>query len=456
MSLRHSRPESPSSSVSFRVTAGESPDSVRLSRIGAASKHGVLVVGDARDVIPALPKGSVTAWITSPPYFGLKRYGRRRGIGDEASYEDYLAAIRTVARQMLVPSSDATCLWLVADHVKHGGTLKLLPFDLSKEFERVGWTLRDVFIWNKHKALPWSRPGELRNGFEHILFFTKGSSFKFHVDRVRDRNDLQSYWVKYPERYNPRGKVPDGVWEFNIPTQGSWNRTQVGHPCPFPPSLVERMVLLSTDKGDLVVDPFAGTGVVVAQAAAMGRRALGVEIEEKYTKAFASLREVALRREEKRDDSGVTAWGFEKRIWLLRELKFTREVLRLLCQTHGVARVRTASIEERPSNSSMRRAVRVSLLVDRGRNVDRVRKAAARILKVPPLSKYQIDAEIVVADSPWRWPSGPVWVYRYGRFWDCAGRVRNWREANALADASTRTLPPMLSAIQIKMAETTE
>ena len=66
--------------------------------------------------------------------------------------------------------------------------------------------------------------------------------------------------------YNPHGPVPTNVWDIPIPVQGSWKTPAIAHACPLPPDLIERLVFISTDPGDVVFDPFAGTGVVVAEA----------------------------------------------------------------------------------------------------------------------------------------------------------------------------------------------
>ncbi len=154
----------------------------------------------------------------------------------------------------------------------------MLPFELAQEAEACGWILRDVIVWEKDKTRPWSSRGRLRNSFEYVLFFVKSSRFKYYVERLREPLALKRWWVRYPERYNPEGKAPSNVWRAAIPVQGSWANTAIQHACPLPPDLVERMLLLSTDLGDVVLDPFAGSGVVVAEAERLRRRGVGVEL----------------------------------------------------------------------------------------------------------------------------------------------------------------------------------
>jgi DNA modification methylase len=232
----------------------------------------------------------LTATVTSPPYGSLKDYGHPSQIGWKQPHDEYLVDLRRVFRGLCTHTRDDGSLWLVANTMRPltpgVRRLVLLPFELASEAESCGWILRDVIIWEKDKTRPWSSPGRLRNSFEYVLFFVKSARFKYRVERLREPLDLKRWWVKYPERYNPEGKTPANIWYAPIPVQGSWANTAIQHACPLPPDLVERMVLLSTDAGDVVFDPFAGSGVVVAEAERLARRGVGVELVEQYVKAF--------------------------------------------------------------------------------------------------------------------------------------------------------------------------
>jgi DNA modification methylase len=123
---------------------------------------------------------------------------------------------------------DDGSLWLIADTYMAQGEaprrLLPVPFDLSRTAEEAGWTLRDVVIWRKDRALPWSNGTRLRNAFEYILLLVKGPTPKYYLDRPREHDDLREWWVRFPERYNPQGKAPANVWDLPIPRQGSWEK----------------------------------------------------------------------------------------------------------------------------------------------------------------------------------------------------------------------------------------
>jgi DNA modification methylase len=246
----------------------------------------------------------LTSTITSPPYGPLKDYGDPNQIGYGQPFDEYLIDIRRVFRSIYRHTKQNGSMWVVADTVREKPTrgnlwrMQMIPFDLAQQAQHEGWILRDVIVWLKDKTLPWSSRGRLRNGFEYVLFFVKSSRFKYHIDRLREPNDLEQWWVRYPERYNPQGKAPSNVWAVPIPVQGSWANTTIQHACPLPADLVERMVLLSTDKDDVVLDPFAGSGVVIAEAQRLKRRGLGMELVEEHISSFRStvLPEITERR----------------------------------------------------------------------------------------------------------------------------------------------------------------
>ncbi|KAF6579435.1 MULTISPECIES: DNA-methyltransferase [Paenibacillus] len=234
--------------------------------------------------------------ITSPPYWNMKKYGDvEEQTGYKQSYNEYLSDIKRTFQGVYDVSKDSATLFVIVDTMKRNGKLIRLPDDIAKELESIGWSHQDTIIWDKGKTLPWSRKGQMRNVFEYILMFTKSDTYKYHIDRIKNVDKLMEWWIDYPERYNPEGKVPENIWEFPIPTQGSWgNKIDFGeeefrHACPFPPEMMARLILLSSDKNDVVLDPYAGTGVLLATAMKLERRFLGIDTNPDYKKVFEKV-----------------------------------------------------------------------------------------------------------------------------------------------------------------------
>lgn len=180
-------------------------------------------------------------------------------------------------------------MWLVMDTIKREGVTCPLPFDINKKLIDLNngntWILRDVIIWNKYKNLPWHAKGRFKNQFEYILFFSKTANYKYYLDKVREITDYKNWWLTYPERYNSKGKPPSNLWEFTIPIRG-WGNGYQKHLCPFPFPLIERILSISSDENDIIFDPFAGSGSVIAMAQRMNRRAIGFDVNQKYKDQF--------------------------------------------------------------------------------------------------------------------------------------------------------------------------
>jgi DNA modification methylase len=250
------------------------------------------IIGDSRKIVEIFKKSNnkhPELIITSPPYHDIKNYeNSEKQIGFGQSFIDYQNDITDVLHQCYRISSENSTLWLILDNIRKDGELIPLPFELIDHLKmkyQKTWILKDIIIWSKQKNIPWHHKGILKNHFEYILFLTKNDDFKFKIDRIREIADLKKWWISYPERYNPNGKVPTNIWEFNSPIRG-WGNGCQKHFCPFPFPLVEKIISITSDVGDLVLDPFAGSGSVLALSKVMNRESIGIDINSKYKKRF--------------------------------------------------------------------------------------------------------------------------------------------------------------------------
>lgn len=244
---------------------------------------------DSRNILDVLDEEiQIQTTITSPPYFDMKDYGVVDQIGFGQTYTDYLSDLKSIFSGILQKTKSDGSLWIIIDTFKRQNNVVLLPFDLARELQSVGWYLQDIIIWKKDKTVPWSAKGFSQRKFEYILLFSKSPQFKYNIDTVRlcDTSQLKEWWVNYPERYNPKGKALDELWEFPIPVQGSWGDKYVRHFCPLPKELVSRIIAISTDEEDVVFDPFAGSGTVLSQSAYMNRKYIGFELNSEYIEMF--------------------------------------------------------------------------------------------------------------------------------------------------------------------------
>lgn len=299
----------------------------------SSKKINIVYNKDARTILKTVsPKIKVQTTITSPPYFDMKDYNSENQVGYGQTYSDYLDDLKSIFKGVFDITKEDGTLWIIIDTFKRNNQVITLPFDLSSKLKEIGWHLQDVIIWKKDKTVPWSNNGFMQRKFEYILFFSKTTNYKSNKDNVRvyDTSQLKKWWVKYPERYNPKGKALDEVWEFPIPTQGSWGDEYVRHFCPLPKEMVATMIQISTDENDIVLDPFAGSGTVLSQSAYMKRDYIGFELNNNYIDMFNTYLEKTIKKNKKEYDlisENADQELFEKTILNLRSLKYARVLL---------------------------------------------------------------------------------------------------------------------------------
>ncbi len=279
--------------------------------------------------------------VTSPPYWDIKQYGDVAQTGFGQSYEAYKHSITQVFQGVYNLSKPNASLYVNIDTLKRNGKLIRLQDDITNILEEIGWIHRDIIIWDKGKTLPWSRKGQMRNIFEYILFFTKGNDYKYNIESIKTVEELKEWWHDYPERYNPEGKVPENIWRFTIPTQGSWGSKETfedeefRHACPFPPEMMARIIRLSSEPNDLIFDPFAGTGVLLSTAELLSRRYLGIDTNEKYRSIFEKVTTSLVSKQWTRIDKHYREQELLKQVMKtsilrLRMLKYPKAIIKRL------------------------------------------------------------------------------------------------------------------------------
>lgn len=359
---------------------------------------------DARDILKVIPEGiKVRTTITSPPYYDMKDYDSDNQIGYGQSYDDYLSDLQSIFGDIYKITEDDGSLWIIIDTFKRNNHVVTLPFDLSNKLKEVGWLLQDIIIWKKDKTVPWSNNGFMQRKFEYILFFTKSLNYKSNKDNVRvyDTDHLKRWWVKYPERYNPKGKALDEVWEFPIPVQGSWGEKYIRHFCPLPNEMVATMIQISTDEDDIILDPFAGSGAVLSQSAYMKRKYIGFELNTEYIQMFKSYIDKTFnegRREYELFNSSTSQEQFEKTILELRALKYGRVLLNNIQKELPNKNIKIiVDIEGKSAETHKLIKVKYSFLGGFDENVilERIKKVANK----KPLSKFGIEPNFVFLES---------------------------------------------------------
>ena len=360
---------------------------------------------DARELLDIVPPTTVDLTVTSPPYFDLKDYGSKKQIGYGQSYKAYLDDLKKVFEKVFTATKDHGSLWVIIDSFRRDQELLPLPFDLAAVLKEVGWSLKDVIIWKKERTLPWLKQGATRNIFEYILVFSKnGRAHKYFPDRLRETEELKHWWVKYPERYNPKGKALEEIWTFDIPTQGAWGNGYVRHFCPLPEGLVQRIIDLTTNPGDVVLDPFSGSGTVPAQALFMNRKYIGFELNRSYIKDFE--RYICENKKIKSDAYASQSRheitdAFQETIISLRILKMGRLLFKAIEKKYPELRVRllTNRLNEPPNEKFKIVRAKYTFVTDHHKNTEGLLGEIKLLASRPPLSKYGIQAEFKITHT---------------------------------------------------------
>jgi site-specific DNA-methyltransferase (adenine-specific) len=261
-----------------------------------------VICGDAAETLSSLPPSYVALTITSPPYYRHRDYKVGGQIGQEPSLAAYLDRIGIVLRELLrVTDDQGSCFFVVGDTYADRKLL-MVPHRIGLLANEVGWTVRNDIIWRKACPVPDSPKNRWRSSHEHILFLTKNpTGYRFHGDVLRiphadatvrrwgagqayggpkskNRKSKSDSRMRDGQVFglNPKGCLPTDVW-----TIASAN-TRAGHYAAFPSQLIRPLIETCTLPGDLVLDPFVGSGTTCAVASKLGRRCLGIELNPEY------------------------------------------------------------------------------------------------------------------------------------------------------------------------------
>ena len=262
-----------------------------------------IYLGDARVMEELGKEPLVHLVVTSPPYWNLKEYTRLPDgqLGNLSSYQEFLAELRRVWNrcfQLLVPGGR---LCIVVGDVclsrRKAGRHSVIPLhaDISKDCTEIGFDYLSPIFWYKianattevegngttFLGKPYEPNAVVKNDVEYVLIFRKPSSYRTPTPEQRtlsiiDRED-HDRWFRQ-------------IWT-DIPGQV---RVQ-GHPAPFPSELAFRLISMFSFVGDIVLDPFWGTGTTTAAAIEAHRSSIGYEIEPRYLEiGRARFRQISL------------------------------------------------------------------------------------------------------------------------------------------------------------------
>jgi adenine-specific DNA-methyltransferase len=233
--------------------------------------------GDCRDFLRGVKRCSVQTCITSPPYNVGKQYESRMSLSEYTNWTQEVIGL-------IVPTiaDGGSVFWQVGNMVDNG---EIVPLDALAYpiFKETGLRLRNRIVWTFGHGLHAKR--RLSGRHETMLWFTKGDNYKFHLDAIRVPSLYPNKrYYKGPKKGelsgNPLGKNPGDVWDISNIKHNHPEKT--AHPCQFPGELVRRAILATTCPGEMVIDPFMGSGTTAEICEMTGREWSGSERDPSY------------------------------------------------------------------------------------------------------------------------------------------------------------------------------
>jgi DNA modification methylase len=275
------------------------PKSLVLPAGPAAQLH----VGDAVDVLRGLADASVDLIVTSPPYADQRKhtYG---GVAPD-HYVAWFLPIAAELKRVLKPEGSfiLNIKERVVDGERHTYVLELIC-----ALRAQGWRWTEEYIWHKKNCYPGRWPNRFRDAWERCLHFTRQKRFRMFQDAVRvptgDWAKSRLRNLSSTDRRRDESHVGSGFgkkidnWvgrDLAYPTNVLHLATECGnrnHSAAFPRALPDWFIRLFTEAGDVVLDPFMGSGTTVFSALDLQRAAIGIDLDPDYVaRVRAALRE---------------------------------------------------------------------------------------------------------------------------------------------------------------------
>ena len=263
----------------------------------------MIIIGNALEKLRGLPSEHVQCVVTSPPYWGLRDYDNEEQLGQEDTPEEFVFNLTEIFEEFKRVLRDDGTMWInigdtyfgakggawygensIANHEtgyqyrikkkappKHP-YLKIkdlvgVPWKFAIEMQKRGWYLRQDIIWHKPVPMPESVNDRLQKSHEHIFLFSKKKNYYFDAMAIAK-----------PSIDNDRLVRLQDVWK--IPT----SNYQGAHFAVFPQKLPELCIKAGTKKGDIVLDPFMGSGTTAYVAQRLSRKWIGIELNPEYAK----------------------------------------------------------------------------------------------------------------------------------------------------------------------------
>ena len=269
---------------------------------------GRTICGDTFQVAPHLPRGFADLLIVDPPYNLTKKFGTKEF--KSMDWNDYKRWMDKWLAEVFISLKPNGSLYICSDW----NTSIAVPEIAGKYF-----LLKNRITWEREKGR--SSGNNWKNCIEDVWFFTKSSEYTFNLDAVKlkrpvlapykDGNGIPKDWQEDEEIEGGKYRLtaPSNLWtDISIPFWSMAENTP--HPTQKPEKLIAKLILASSNEGDVVFDPFLGSGTTSVTAAKLGRHYVGIEREKEYVALAEKRLEMA--------QTDKTIQGYENGVFKLR------------------------------------------------------------------------------------------------------------------------------------------
>jgi DNA modification methylase len=242
-----------------------------------------IICGDCLEVMKGLPDKCIDLTVTSPPYDNLRTYK-----GFTWDFEGIAKELYRVTKQ------GGVVVWVVGDATIKGSETGT-SFRQALYFKDIGFNLHDTMIFAKNNPVPQFKTKRYTNAFEYMFILTKGkpNTCNYLMEKtknagqIKSRNGKSEFAKQSADK--PRNertivkekKIKTNIWVYNVGAVVS-NEYTKKHPATFPEQLAEDHILTWSNPGDIVFDPFVGSGTTAKMALLNGRNYIGIDIGEEY------------------------------------------------------------------------------------------------------------------------------------------------------------------------------
>lgn len=250
-----------------------------------------IYLGDSIELIKQLPNDSVDLVITSPPYSTLKTYITDPGISPNDWVEWFMPLCKEIER---VIKPTGSFILNINDKVESGFRHPYVFDFISQLHKQTGLKMFERLFWNKMKGLP--NRSRFGDRVEFVFWFAKQKGFYFNIDEMRteySQSSIKRFKKPLKKRYARTENDTDEYKDWSANVKGALPTTLVNisseskriadnHVAVYPLNFAKYFIRGATKPGDLVLDPFMGTGTTGLACKELGRDYIGFELQETY------------------------------------------------------------------------------------------------------------------------------------------------------------------------------